>query len=80
MRFYAAFDLHSNKSYLGIIDENSKRRFKRKLHNNMATINPTVILFKPDIKGIVVASTYPWCWLVYMLMEDGYQVHLANPP
>ncbi|MCG2721691.1 MAG: hypothetical protein L6290_06720 [Thermodesulfovibrionales bacterium] len=33
MRLYAAFDLHSNNSYLGIVDENGKRTFKRRLRN-----------------------------------------------
>lgn len=29
--------------------------------------------------GIVVESTYNWNWLVDALMDEGYQVHLANP-
>jgi transposase len=29
--------------------------------------------------GIVVESTYNWYWLVDLLMEEGYRVHLANP-
>ena len=79
MRLYSAFDLHSNNSYLGIIDENGKRIFKRKLPNEAATIKSTLIPFKSEIEGIVVESTYNWYWLVDMLAEDGYQVHLANP-
>jgi hypothetical protein len=33
MRLYAAFDLHSSNSYLGIVNENGKRTFKRRLRN-----------------------------------------------
>jgi len=79
MRLYSAFDLHSNNSYLGIIDENGKRIFKRKLPNEAAMIKLTLIPFKSEIEGIVVESTYNWYWLVDMLAEDGYRVHLANP-
>ena len=31
------------------------------------------------MKGVVVESTYNWYWLVDGLMDEGYQVHLANP-
>jgi transposase len=79
MKLYTAFDLHSNNSYLGIIDENGKRIFKRKLRNDPAMIRETLKPFKADIEGIVVESTYNWYWLVDLLHEEGYRVHLANP-
>jgi len=79
MRLYTAFDLHSNNSYLGIIDENGKRAFKRRLPNDPEVIIETLKPFKDDIIGIVVESTYNWYWLVDLLMAEGYKVHLANP-
>jgi transposase len=79
MRLYAAFDLHSSNSYLGIVEENGKRKFKRRLRNQPEIIRETLEPFRNDIVGIVVESTYNWYWLVDFLMEDGYQVHLANP-
>lgn len=79
MGLYTAFDLHSNNAYLGIIDESGKRLFKKKLPNEAAIIKTTLLPFKAAIEGIVVESTYNWYWLVDMLMEEGYQVHLANP-
>jgi transposase len=79
MRLYAAFDLHSSNSYLGIVEESGKRRFKRKLRNQTELIRETLLPFKADIGGIVVESTYNWYWLVDFLMEEGYRVHLANP-
>ena len=42
-------------------------------------IKTKLLPFKAAIEGIVVESTYNWYWLVDMLMEEGYQVHLANP-
>jgi len=79
MQLYTAFDLHSNNSYLGIIDEDGKRIFKRKLTNDPAVILESLRPFRNDIVGIVVESTYNWYWLVDLLMAEGYKVHLANP-
>jgi transposase len=79
MKLYTAFDLHSNNSYLGIIDENGKRIYKRKLPNDPAVIIESLHPFKDEIVGIAVESTYNWYWLVDMLMAEGYTVHLANP-
>lgn len=78
MRLYAAFDLHSSNSYLGISDENGKRVFKKKLPNDPARIKEALKPFKADIEGIVVESTYNWYFLVDLLKEEGYRVHLAN--
>jgi len=79
MQLYTAFDLHSNNSYLGIIDEDGKWVFKRKLSNDPEVILESLRLFRNDIVGIVVESTYNWYWLVDLLMAEGYKVHLANP-
>ncbi len=79
MQLYTAFDLHSNNSYLGIIDENGKRIYKRKLANDPALIVEILKPFRKDIVGIAVESTYNWYWLVDLLMAEGYRVHLANP-
>lgn len=79
MRLYAAFDLHSSNSYLGIVEENGKRTFKRRLKNEPEMIRETLQPFKTEIVGITVESTYNWYWLVDFLMEEGYRVHLANP-
>ncbi len=38
-----------------------------------------LVPFKKQIKGIVVESTYNWYWLVVGLIDNGYQLHLANP-
>jgi hypothetical protein len=53
MGLYAAFDLHSRNSYLGIIDKNGKRIFKRKLKNDPATIREILRAFKTDIESSI---------------------------
>lgn len=79
MALYTGFDLHSNNNYLGIIDHEGKRIFRRKLHNHPEQILETLHPFQKDIAGIVVESTYNWYWLVDLLMDNDYRVHLANP-
>jgi transposase len=79
MRLYTGFDLHSSNSYVGIIDENGKRAFNRKLPNDPGIILDALQPFRNDITDIAVESTYNWYWLVDLLMAEGYRVHLANP-
>lgn len=79
MKLYTAFDLHSSNNYLGIIDGNGKRIFKRKLPNDPKYILAALRPYRDNIAGIAVESTYNWYWLVDLLMDEGYKVHLANP-
>jgi len=79
MGLYTGFDLHSSNTFVGIIDEDGKRIWKKKLRNDPSLISSTLKPFKEDIVGIVVESTYNWYWLVDLMMEEGYRVHLANP-
>ena len=76
---YAGSDLHGNSNFLGIIDAQGKRVFKKKLPNELALIRQTLGPFRGELVGIAVESTYNWYWLVDGLMEEGYRVHLANP-
>jgi transposase len=79
MKLYAGIDLHANNNYLAIIDESDTRVYKRKLPNEPDVILAELEPFKKDISGIVVESTFNWYWLVDLLMESGYCLHLANP-
>lgn len=79
MRLYAGIDLHSNSSYLAIVDEDGQKQHKQKLANNEQEILAALCPYQESIEGIVVESTYNWYWLVDMLMDEGYRVHLANP-
>jgi len=78
-QLYAGCDLHGNNNLIGIIDAEGKRVFKRKLSNDLLLVLDTLKPFQEELVGIAVESTYNWYWMVDGLMEEGYQVHLANP-
>ncbi len=78
-RLYAGTDLHSNNNFLGIMDEKGKRIFKKRLSNDPREVLDSLESFQEEMIGIVVESTYNWYWLVDALMDEGYEVHLANP-
>ena len=80
MGLYSGLDLHSRNTYIGILDTDFKRVFKKSVPNNLDLILETLEPFKNQLKGLVVESTYNWYWLVDGLMDAGYgRVHLANP-
>ena len=79
MKLYTGIDLHSNNNYLAIIDENDTRVYKRKLPNQPDIILAELEPYKDKISGIVVESTFNWYWLVDLLIDEGYRLHLANP-
>jgi|SRR3989338_5275673 len=79
MKLYAGVDLHSNNSYLGIINKKEKEIFKKKLPNDLEEIVTALIPYRKDLEGIAVESTFNWYWLVDGLKDNGYRVHLANP-
>ena len=80
MELYCGLDLHSRNTYIGILDTDFKRVFKKRIPNNLDHILETLEPFREQLKGLVVESTYNWYWLVDGLMDAGYSfVHLANP-
>jgi transposase len=79
MKLYAGSDLQGNNNYLGIIDQQGKERYKKKLTNDPQVILEVLKPFQKELVGIVVESTFNWYWLVDMWMSEGYRVHLANP-
>ncbi len=80
MNYYVGIDLHSNNSYLAIINEKGEVKFKGKPANDVGVILKALKTFERNfIVGIVVESTFNWYWLVDALQEAGYKVHLANP-
>jgi transposase len=78
-KVYVGIDLHGNNNYLGIMDRQGKRIFKKKLPNSPPVIMEVLKPYGKAIQGIVVESTFNWYWLVDRLMDEGYRVHLANP-
>ncbi len=79
MRYYGGIDLHSNNSYVVVIDETGSSVFRRRLANDLSLIESVFSRFGAALAGIAVESTYNWYWLVDGLMAAGHRVHLANP-
>lgn len=79
MKLYAGVDLHSNNNYLGVINDKEKAIFKKKLPNDLDEIVSALMPYRKELQGIAVESTFNWYWLVDGLMEEGFNVHLANP-
>ena len=60
MELYAGSDLHGNNNYLGIIDQQGKERYKKKLPNDPQVILEVLRPFQKELVGIVVESTFNW--------------------
>jgi transposase len=79
MQLYAGIDLHASNNYMAVIDANGKKVFKKKVPNEAEVILSELGKYREEVLGVVVESTFNWYWLVDLLAEAGYQVHLANP-
>lgn len=78
MKLYVGIDLHSNNSYVVVLNENDQIIRQKRLENDLSIILNELLPYKESIEGIVVESTYNWYWLGDGLQKAGYQVHLAN--
>lgn len=78
MKLYGGIDLHSNNSYVVLLDENDKVVYKNRLPNDLEYLQEELTPYREEIEGLVVESTYNWYWQVDGLQEAGYRVHLAN--
>ncbi|MCP3888122.1 MAG: IS110 family transposase [Desulfobulbaceae bacterium] len=78
-QLYTGIDLHSNNSYIGIIDQEDKRLFHKRLPNQADVVLAELEPFRKEIVSITIESTFNWYWIVDCLTDTGYTVHLANP-
>ena len=79
MALYVGIDLHSRNGLVMIIDQDRNRVKKARLRNEPELYLRFLKPFQEEIVGIVIESTFNWYWLVDLLMDAGYRVHLANP-
>ncbi|MGF6813067.1 transposase [Paraburkholderia sp. Clong3] len=79
MNKFSGIDLHSNNSVVVVSDETDRVVYQRRLPNDALQIRAALAPYRPELVGVVIEATFNWYWLVDELMEDGYQVHLANP-
>ncbi len=52
MKLYGAIDLHSNNSYLSIMDEQDNRVYKKRLPNDLGTILHSLSPYRERLEGI----------------------------
>ena len=79
MGLYGGLDLHGKSTFIGSVEGEGKRVYRKKLPNDPGIILGELHPYREEIIGLVVESTFNWYWLVDLLMDHGYQVHLANP-
>lgn len=78
MTLYGGIDLHSNNVLISLIDEQDQLINERRLPNDLPAIQQHLKPFKDDVSALVVESTYNWYWLVDGLLDQGFDVRLAN--
>lgn len=76
---YAGLDLHKCNVFCGLIDQEGKPIYRRRLPAELPTILQVLEPYRPQLKAIAVESTFNWYWLVDGLQAADYPVHLANP-
>ena len=79
MKLYGGIDLHSNNSYVVILDEEERIMYEKRLANDSQEILRALSPYQASLEGLVVESTYNWYWLADALLAENYTVHLANP-
>ena len=77
MRF-CGIDLHSNNSFIVIIDEQDRVVYSQRHANSLPEILEALSAYQDELSGIATESTFNWYWLMDGLQERGYRVHLVN--
>jgi len=62
MALYGGIDLHANNSVIVLLNEQDKVIYRKRLSNNLPMILEQLDPYRPEIKGLVVESTYNWYW------------------
>ena len=75
---YIGIDLHSDNSFVAVLDEQDELVYRKRLPNRLEEILQAIERWRGEVSGIAVESTFNWYWLVDGLMEAGYPVHLVN--
>jgi len=74
---WVGVDLHRRRSQIAIIDEHGELALSRRIVNDPNTFKE--LLGDPDGTHVALEATYGWEWLADLLLEAGYEVHLAHP-
>jgi transposase len=79
MKLYGGIDLHSNNSYIVLMDSGGTVVQRSRVGNEMGLVLRSLAPNREQIDSLAVESTYNWYWLVDGLKAAGYAVKLANP-
>jgi hypothetical protein len=79
MKLYGGIDLHSNNSYIVLIDSGGTVVQRSRVGNDLGRVLQSLSAYQEQIDALAVESTYNWYWLVDGLKAAGYGVKLANP-
>ena len=79
MKLYGGIDLHSNNSYIVLIDGGGTVIERSRVANELGQVLQTLEPYREQIDSLAVESTYNWYWLVDGLKAASYAVKLANP-
>jgi transposase len=71
-------DLHRRRSHIAVIDEDGVEVLSRRIVNDPAVFLELLAGLEGE-SGVALEATYGWEWLVELLEEAGYEVHLAHP-
>lgn len=78
MALYSGIDLHSNNTWLVVLEGAEKVVKQMKLPNDLARVVGELAPYRDELEGVAVESTWNWYWLVDGLMDTGFPVRLVN--
>ena len=79
MTLYCGIDLHATNHLVVIIDDEDRRVLEKRLVNDVSITVDTLGLYRDQLAGIAVESTFNWYWLIDGLEDAGFVACLANP-
>ncbi len=78
MMHSVGIDLHRSRSHVAVIDDRGDVLLSRRIINDPETF----LALLAEIDGecrIALEATYGWEWLADVLLDAGYELHLAHP-
>src|SRR5947209_2961456 len=77
-RRYVGIDLHRRRSVIYAMDAEGERLFCERIDNDALRLLEVVSAAGAGAE-VVIEATYGWYWVVDLLREAGFSVHLAHP-
>jgi transposase len=78
MTLYCGIDLHSNNSFVTVINDMDKRLLEKRIDNDPGLIIQALKRYRSRLKAVAIESTFNWYWLADALEDAGFKVQLVN--